>query len=216
MSLSVERWAAAKAALRAADPRMAELVEADPTLDPDTVLAGWPSDLWAALVFQVVGQQLSVAATRAILARLEALHGGRLPTPAELVATEAETLRGIGLSRAKAVYLHDLAERLSDGRLDLERLRNLDDDAARAELMQVKGVGRFTADGVLMLTLRRADIWPAADLALRRAVERVWGLDTPASLADVDAIGERFRPWRTLAALYLYRSGRRNAQLAAN
>jgi DNA-3-methyladenine glycosylase II len=216
MPLSVERWAAAKAALRAADPRMAELVEADPTLDPDTVLAGWPSDLWAALVFQVVGQQLSVAATRAILARLEALHGGRLPTPAELLATEAETLRGIGLSRAKAVYLHDLAERLSDGRLDLERLRNLDDDAARAELMQVKGVGRFTADGVLMLTLRRADIWPAADLALRRAVERVWGLDTPASLADVDAIGERFRPWRTLAALYLYRSGRRNAQLAAN
>jgi DNA-3-methyladenine glycosylase II len=215
MPLSVERWAAAKAALRAADPRMAELVEADPRLDPDTVLAGWPSDLWAALVFQVVGQQLSVAATRAILARLEALHGG-LPTPAELLATEAETLRGIGLSRAKAVYLHDLAERLSDGRLDLERLRNLDDDAARAELMQVKGVGRFTADGVLMLTLRRADIWPAADLALRRAVERVWGLDTPASLADVDAIGERFRPWRTLAALYLYRSGRRNAQLAAN
>lgn len=77
--------------------------------------------------------------------------------------------------------------------------------------MQVKGLGRFTADGVLMLALRRPDIWPAADLALRRAVERVWRLDAPASLADIDAIGERFRPWRTLAALYLYRSGRRGA-----
>jgi DNA-3-methyladenine glycosylase II len=209
--LTVERWAAAKKALRAADPRMAELVDADPTLDPDAALEGLPTNLWDALVFQVVGQQLSVAATRAILARLEALHDGRLPTPAELVTTDAETLRGIGLSRAKAVYLHDLAERLLDGRLDLEQLRSLDDEAARAELMQVKGVGRFTADGVLMLALRRPDVWPAADLALRRAVERVWGLEAPASLADVDAIGERFRPWRTLAAVYLYRSRRRAA-----
>jgi DNA-3-methyladenine glycosylase II len=211
MPSSVERWADAKATLRTADPRMAQLVDADPTLDPDAVLDGLPSDLWDALVFQVVGQQLSVAATRAILARLAALHDGRLPTPAELLATESETLRGIGLSRAKSVYLHDLAERLSDGRLDLERLRNLDDEAARAELMQVKGVGRFTADGVLMLALRRPDVWPAADLALRRAVERVWGLEAPASLVDVDAIGERFRPWRTLAAVYLYRSGRPRA-----
>jgi DNA-3-methyladenine glycosylase II len=154
-----------------------------------------------ALVFNVVGQQLSVAATRAILARLTALRDGRLSRPADLVATDAETLRSIGLSRAKAEYLRDLAECLSDSRLDLERLRILDDDAARAELMQVKGVGRFTADGVLLLALRRPDIWPAADLALRRAVERVWDLDAPASLADIDAIGDRFRPWRTLAAL---------------
>jgi DNA-3-methyladenine glycosylase II len=204
---SEDNWAVARAALRAADPRMANLVDADSTLDPDTVLEGWPTDLWDALVFNVVGQQLSVAATRAILARLTALHDGSLPTPAELLATDAETLRSIGLSRAKAVYLRDLAERLSDGRLDLERLRKLDDDAARAELMQVKGVGRFTADGVLLLALRRPDIWPAADLALRRAVERVWDLDAPTSLAEIDAIGDHFRPWRTLAALYLYRSG---------
>jgi DNA-3-methyladenine glycosylase II len=95
------------------------------------------------------------------------------------------------------VYLHDLAARLRDGRLDLERLLTLDDDHARTELTHVKGVGRFTADGVLMLALRRQDVWPAADLALRRAVERVWELDAPASIAQVDALGERFRPWRT-------------------
>ena len=166
---SADSWAAAKAALRAADPRMASLVDADPTLDPGTVLDGWPTALWDALVFNVVGQQLSVAATRAILARLRALHDGRLPTPAELLATDTEKLRGVGLSRAKTVYLRDLAERLADGRLDLERLRKLDDDAARAELMQVKGVGRFTADGVLMFALRRPDIWPAANLALYAA-----------------------------------------------
>src|SRR5262249_57170395 len=136
---------------------------------------------------------------------------GRVPTPEELLATDADTLRGVGLSRAKAAYLHDLAQRLVDGRLDFDQLRALGDDAARAELMQVKGVGRFTADGVLLLALRRPDIWPAADLALRRAVERVWGLSPPASVAEVDALGERFRPWRTLAAVYLYRSLRSSA-----
>lgn len=209
--MSGDRWAAGRAVLRAADPRMAALVDADPGLDPDALFDGWPSDLWGALVLQVIGQQLSRAAASAILGRLEALHGGRLPTPAELLATEAETLRGIGLSRAKAIYLHDLAARLADGRLDLEQLRTLDDDAARAELIQVKGVGRFTADGVLMLALRRPDVWPAADLALRRAVERVWGLSPPASVGEVDALGERFRPWRTLAAVYLYRSLRSSA-----
>jgi DNA-3-methyladenine glycosylase II len=206
MTTGGERWAAGRAVLRAADPRMAALVDADPTLDPDSLLDGLPRDLWGALVLQVIGQQLSLAAAAAIAARLDALHGGRLPTPAELLATDADALRGIGLSRAKAVYLHDLAARMEDGRLDLERLRALDDDDARAELTQVKGVGRFTAEGVLMLALRRQDVWPAADLALCRAVERVWGLDPPASVADVDAIGERFRPWRTLAAVYLYRT----------
>jgi 3-methyladenine DNA glycosylase/8-oxoguanine DNA glycosylase len=182
---------------------MAALVDVDPGLDPDAFFDNWPTDLWSALVFQVIGQEISLASAGAIRGRLEALHDGRLPTPAELLATDEEALRGIGLSRAKAVYLHDLAARLVDGRLELERLRALDNDAARNELTQVKGVGRFTADGVLMLSLRRRDIWPAGDLALRRAVARVWGLDSPLSVADVDALGERFRPWRTLAAVYL-------------
>jgi DNA-3-methyladenine glycosylase II len=95
---------------------------------------------------------------------------------------------------------------MEDGRLDVARLAALDDDAARLDLMQVKGVGRFTADGVLLLVLHRPDVWPAADLALRRAVERAYGLEPPASIAEIDEIGERFRPWRTLAAGYLYRS----------
>ena len=183
---------------------MAALVDGEPELDPDGLLGGLPRDLWGALVLQVIGQQLSLAAARAILARLEGLRGGRLPSPAELLGIDAQTLRGIGLSGAKSVYLHDLAARLEDGRLDPDRLGILDDEEARTELTQLKGVGRFTADGVLMLALRRPDVWPAADLALRHAVERVWGLEAPASVAQVDALGERFRPWRTLAATYLY------------
>ncbi len=183
---------------------MAELIDAQPGLDPDRLFDGLPSDLWGALVLQVIGQQFSLASAAAILTRLEALHGGRMPTPAALLATDDETLRGIGMSYAKAAYLHDLAARLEDGRLDLDRLRNLDDDAARTALTKVKGVGRFTADGALMLALRRPDVWPAADLGLRRAVERVWGVDPPASIEQVDMLGERFRPWRTLAAAYVY------------
>ena len=200
----VDRWAAGRALLREVDSRMAELVDAEPGLDPDRLFDGLPSDLWGALVLQVIGQQLSLAAAAAILSRLEAPHGGRMPTPAELLATDAGTLGGIGMSRAKAEYLHDLAARLEDGRLGLDRLCTLDDDAARTALTEVKGVGRFTADGVLMLALRRPDVWPAADLALRRSVERTWGLAPPASVGQVDALGERFRPWRTLAAAYLY------------
>jgi DNA-3-methyladenine glycosylase II len=203
---AIDRWAPGRTLLREADPRMAELVDAKPGLDPDRLFDGLPSDLWGALVLQVIGQQLSLAAAAAILTRLQTLHGGRMPTPAELLATDAETLRGIGMSRAKAVYLHGLAARLEDGRLDPDRLHTLEDDAARAALTDVKGVGRFTADGVLMLALRRPDVWPAADLALRRAVERIWGLDPPASIEQVDTLGERFRPWRTLAAAYLYSS----------
>ena len=201
-----DRWAAGRELVRAADPRMAALVEAEPRLDPDGLLDGLPSDLWGALVLQVIGQQISLAAAAAILGRLAALEGGQLPTPMELLAIDTETLRGVGLSRAKARYLHDLAARLLDGRLDFEQLETLDDDDARAALTQVKGVGRFTADGVLMLAMRRPDVWPAADLALRRAAERIWELEAPASIAEIDALGERFRPWRTLAAAYLYRS----------
>jgi DNA-3-methyladenine glycosylase II len=185
---------------------MAGLVDADPGLDPDAFFGQFPSDLWSALVFQVIGQELSLASARAIRGRLEALHDGRLPTPAELLATDEEVLHGVGLSRAKVTYLHDLAGRLVDGRLDLERLRALDNDAVRKELTQVKGVGRFTADGVLLLSLRRQDVWPAGDLALRQAVARVWELDGPLSIPEVDAFGDRFRPWRTLAAVCLFRA----------
>ncbi len=203
----IDRWAPGRERLRAADPRMAALVDADPGLDPDELFADMPHDLWGALVLQVISQQLSLASAAATLVRLQALHGARMPTPHELLATDVQALRGVGLSGAKAIYLHDIAARLEGGRLDPERLRGLDDDDARNELTQIKGVGRFTADGVLMLALHRRDVWPAGDLALRRAVERVWGLEVPATVAQVDEVGERFRPWRTLAATYLYRAG---------
>jgi DNA-3-methyladenine glycosylase II len=201
--LASDRWSAGRAVIRGADPRMAALVDARPRLDPDAFFDTWATDLWPSLVSQVIGQQLSLAAAGAIRARLSALGGGRLPTPAETLAIGDARLRAVGLSRAKAVYLRDLAARLVDGRLDADRLGALDDDGIRRELMRAKGVGRFTADGVLLLTYRRPDVWPAADLSLRRAVRQVWALADRPTIVEVDAIGERFRPWRTLAAVYL-------------
>jgi hypothetical protein len=116
----VDRWAAGRSLLFEADPRMAELVNAEPGLDPNRLFDGLPSDLLgsACPAGSVSSSRLSAAA---ILTRLEALQGGRMPTPAELLATDAEPLRGIGMSRAKAAYLHDLAARLEDGRLDPDR-----------------------------------------------------------------------------------------------
>jgi DNA-3-methyladenine glycosylase II len=204
ISLSGDRWAEGRVVLRAADPRMAALVDADPRLDPDAFFDHWPADLWSALVFQVIGQEISLVAAAAIRGRLEALHGGRLPTPAELLATGEKALRGIGLSRAKAMYLHDLAACLVDGRLDLDRLRALDNDAARKELTKAKGVGRFTADGVLMLALRRPDVWPPGDLALHKAMARLQrSSDVPTS-EEARALALRWRPWRAVAARILW------------
>src|SRR4051794_17845789 len=143
--MSTDRWIGGRAAIRAADPRMAALVDARFTLDPDAFFDRWPADLWTALVSQVIGQQLSLAAAGAIRTRLAALHGGRMPAPAEMLTTDEGTLRGVGLSRATIVYLHDIAARLVDGRLDAQRLSVLDDDGVRRELTRAKGVGRFTA-----------------------------------------------------------------------
>src|SRR3954465_7380919 len=99
---SADRWGQGRAVLRAADPRMATLVDARPLLDPDAFFDTWPSEFWSALVSQVIGQQLSLPAAGALRGRLQALGGGRLPTPAQMLAIDEDTLRGVGLSHAKA------------------------------------------------------------------------------------------------------------------
>ena len=172
---------------------------------------------FSALVWAIVGQQISVQAADAILARV----ADRLVVPAAadvaddygfephhfLASTPAE-LRQAGLSRAKARYVLDLAARVADGRLDLERLTSLSDDAAVEELMTVKGIGRWTAELYLLFSLGRSDILPAGDLGIRKAVQR---LDRLPDMPDEGAVRRRgacWQPYRSLAALYLWR-GRR-------
>jgi DNA-3-methyladenine glycosylase II len=191
--------------LRNADPVLAGLIDERPDFDPEAWRAQLPPmDLFGALLFQVTGQQLSVAATRTILGRIQAPFGGRLPAPAELLALDPAKLREAGLSWRKIGTLRDLAERLTDGRLDQEVLSTLPDDELMAELTVIPGIGPWTVQGALLVALEREDVVLPGDLALRKAVQAAYRLDHRPSEQEVLAIAEKWRPYRSLATSYLF------------
>lgn len=168
---------------------------------------GRPDDRYGALVRSIIGQQLSTTAARAIYARLTDRYGGRTPTPVEVLEDDPDELRAAaGLSRAKVTFLRSLAEHVIDGSLELDRMDALPDDEVRAELVAVKGLGPWTADLFLMFTLQRPDVLPVGDLGIRRAVMQRYGLEAMPSPAELERIGEPWRPHRTLASLFLWRS----------
>lgn len=171
--------------------------------------AGRPEreDHYGALVRSIVGQQLSVLAARAIYGRLIERFGGRPPTPQELLAEEPEELRAAaGLSRAKVGFLRSLAEHVLSGELELEHLDRLPDKEVIAELVAVKGLGEWTSHMFLMFHLQRPDVLAVGDLGIKRAIERAYGLGELPTPAEVERIGEPWRPHRTLACRYLWRS----------
>jgi DNA-3-methyladenine glycosylase II len=134
------------------------------------------------------------------------LFGGHTPTPEELLAADPEEVRSVGLSRPKVAYLRSLAEHVIDGELELDRIDELSDEEIAAELTAVKGLGQWTADMFLMFHLRRPDVLPVGDLGIRRAVERAYGLKKLPDAAKLEKIAKPWRPHRTLACLYLWRS----------
>jgi DNA-3-methyladenine glycosylase II len=195
----------ARSHLRKADPVLARLIDDRPEFDPQAWLAQLPPmDLYGALLFQVTGQQLSVPATRHTLGRIEALFGGHLPAPAELLGVEPGALREAGLSWRKISTLRDLAGRLTDGRLDPVVLSSLPDDELMAELTAIPGIGPWTVQGALILALQREDVVLPGDLALRKAVRAAYQLDHLPAQEEVLAIAERWRPYRSLATSYLF------------
>jgi len=195
----------ARSHLRNADPVLARLIDDRPDFDPRAWLAQLPPmDLYGALLFQVVGQQLSVPATRRILARIEGLFGGHLPSPTELLAADPGKLREAGLSWRKISTLRDLAARLSDGRLNTEVLSSLPDDEIMAELTAIPGIGPWTVQGALLIALRREDVVLPGDLALRKAIQAAYRLDHLPTQQEVLAIAEKWRPYRSLATSYLF------------
>lgn len=188
--------------LRVADPVMGSLVEA---LGP--IQRGHEPDLWWALVDAIGSQQLSVKAAATILGRLHALGSdGYAPRPEEVLALPEEELRAAGLSRAKTRYIRELAEGWLDGSLELDRLPGLADDEAIEHLTRIKGVGRWTAEMVLIFSLGRPDILAVDDLGLRNAVQRAYGLEQRPDRESFLALGEPWRPFRSAASLYLWRS----------
>jgi len=195
----------ARAYLRNADPVLAGLIDDRPTFDPRAWMSQLPAmDLYGALLFQITGQQLSVAATRRTLARIEALFDGHLPSPSELLQIDPGKLREAGLSWRKINTLRDLAARLSDGRLDANVLRALPDDELMAELTAIPGIGPWTVQGALIIALQREDVVLPGDLALRKAVQATYQLDHLPSQQEVLAIAEKWRPYRSLASSYLF------------
>jgi DNA-3-methyladenine glycosylase II len=165
------------------------------------------NDHYGALVRAIVGQQLSVSAARSIYGRLTDRFDGRTPTPEQVLEDEPEQLRAAaGLSRAKVGYLRSLAEHTLSGELELERLDELDDDTVIVELTAVKGLGLWTAQMFLMFHLERPDVLPVGDLGIRRAIERAYGLDELPDASAMEEIAQPWRPYRTLACRYLWRS----------
>jgi DNA-3-methyladenine glycosylase II len=169
--------------------------------------AGRPADHYGALVRAIVGQQLSTKAARSIYLRLTERFDGRTPTPEQVLADDPEELRAAaGLSRAKAGYLRSLAEHVISGELELERLDELDDEVVIAELVAVKGLGIWSAHMFLMFHLERPDVLPVGDLGIRRAIERAYSLEALPDAPEIERIAEPWRPHRTLACRYLWRS----------
>jgi len=193
--------------LRTADPTLAKIIDERPDFRP----RGWTAELprldaFGTLIFQVLGQQLSVAATRTILARLEGTFGGQLPSPEELLAADPQVLRASGMSNRKAATLRAVAERFVDGRLSDEAFAKMSDAEVEAALTEIPGIGPWTARGFLIIGLDRPDVLLTGDLALRRAVGRAYGFDRLPTDDEMLELADRWRPYRSLAVSYLFAS----------
>jgi len=193
--------------LRKADPVLAGVIDAHPAFRPRAFLDELPPlDAFGALIFQVVGQQLSVPATRTIVSRIEQRFDGRLPTPTELLTADPQVLRAAGLSARKGATIRALAERFADGRLSDATLERMTDEEVAAALTAVKGIGPWSAHGFLLVALNRPDVFLTGDIALRRAIQRIYGFDHVPSEAELVKISDRWRPYRSLAVSYLFAS----------
>lgn len=191
-------------ALRAADPELAALVGRVGRLRLRLEAMSSPFE---ALAEAIIFQQLSGRAAATILGRFKGLFGGRPPTPEELAATSGEALRAAGLSRPKQRALHDLAAKAAEGVVpSLEALGALSDEAIVERLTAVRGVGRWTVEMLLIFRLGRPDVLPVSDLGIRKGFARMTGSTLLPEPAQVARRGERWRPFRTAAAWYLWRS----------
>jgi DNA-3-methyladenine glycosylase II len=200
----------ASAALAAADPAMAALIERIGEIDLETRLRRRseerPADAYGALLRAIVGQQLSTKAARTIYGRVRELFGGTTPTPEQLLEASEEDLRGCGLSGRKVEYVRDLAAHVLSGELELDRLGELSDAEAIEEIVAVRGLGQWTAEMFLLFHLERPDVLSGGDLGIRKAVQVEYGLEEMPAPQRVLEIGEAWRPHRSLASLYLWES----------
>ena len=198
-----EEFAKARRLLMRRDPVLAAVIKQHrrrSLLDAPVV------DPFSALVRTITAQQISTKAAATIHGRLVALMPGGVATPAALVSITDDQLRGAGLSRQKCVYLRDLGEKVSSGVLPVDALADLTDDEVIDAIVRVKGLGRWSAEMFLMFRLRRPDVLPVDDLGIVTAIQRLYRLRKKPKPDRIRKIAEPWRPYRTVACWYLWRS----------
>jgi DNA-3-methyladenine glycosylase II len=188
------------------DPVMARLVDEHATLVRRDLRRERPGDAYGALLRSIVGQQLSTKAAATIYGRMLELFGGHAPTPRQLLEADPDAIRAAGLSRPKIAYLRDLAVHVEEGTLELGRLPELPDEEVMAQLVAIKGLGEWTAHMFLMFHLRRPDILPVGDQGIRRAVKVQYRLRKLPDAKRLEKLARPWRPYRTLACLFLWSS----------
>jgi DNA-3-methyladenine glycosylase II len=198
------------------------LADRDPVIARLVAEAGLPSfprstqSNFAVLIRSITYQQLAGRAAAAIHGRLVAALDGEV-TPERVLATPSDVLRGVGLSGNKVLSVHDLAAKVLDGSvvLDSRRLARVPDDEIVRRLSTVRGIGKWSAEIFLMFQLRRLDVWPTGDLAVRRGFGLAWSIPTP-TVKELDLLGEPYHPYRSIVAWYCWQAARLYADFASS
>jgi DNA-3-methyladenine glycosylase II len=192
----------ARLALIEQDPRLGALIE---QVGPCRIAFRKDGDLFSALCETITSQQLSTRVADVIYGRVcAACAPAPHPTPERILALDIAALRALGLSGAKAAYVHALAERVGHGDLSLEALDTMPDDAVIDVLSTIKGIGRWSAQMILLFRLHRPDVWPIGDLGIVRGVERLHNLRKTPTPKRMEQLGAKWRPYRSVAAWYLW------------
>jgi len=190
--------------LRSSDPVLAQIIAQVGPLE-----MAHRRERFQSLVRAIIFQQLAGRAALAIYQRFVAIIGhGRFPTPAQVIAAPDKDMRRAGLSRGKMAYIRDLARHVRDGSLNFRRFARMEDDEIIADLVRVRGIGRWTAEMFLMFNLRRPDVLPVDDLGFRGAVAKAYGLSQLPAAKELKSMGERWRPYRSAAVWYFWQSTR--------
>ena len=200
---SPENFKKAAEHLKINDPILGEVIKKAPlpTFSPN-------KRYYQKLVESIIGQQLSVKAADTILKRFVNLFSADFPSPEDIMATDIETMRSVGLSRQKASYIKDLAEKVLDGSVAFTHLDELSNKEVIAELVQIKGVGVWTVHMFLMFCMGRLDVLPTGDLGIRNGMHRLYGLSekpTPEAM-EMLAIDNHWHPYESIASWYIWYS----------
>jgi DNA-3-methyladenine glycosylase II len=201
--MTPDEYARARRVLMRRDPVLAPIIR---RYKDRRLIDGVPVDPFSALVRTIVGQQLSTKAAATIHRRLLDLLPDGLATPAALDALNDAQLRQVGLSRQKSGYIRDLSMKAASGELPLEHLSEMSDEEVIEAITKVKGLGRWSAEMFLMFRLRRPDVLPVDDLGIVNAIHRLYKLRKRPDAKRIRKLGEAWRPYRTVACWYLWRS----------